>query len=781
METKTLDIPVVLPEYYEGCERCVERLKEALLGMEGMHSVEIDEESSSLVVTFDAGSTSIQRVEERAKQIGVEIVRRYTHEVLTLEGLDCPDCAIKVEKALSRMAGVIWASVNYATSILNIEYTTGAVLHDDIVRRTRKLGYDVAERDTVIPGIARGAEAAPLWKNRRVFLTALSGLFLALGFLLSRFDAPSVVFNPIYAAALLAGGFHAARSGFYSVRSFTLDTNFLMTAAAIGAVALGDWMEGAMVLFLYSLGGTLEWYTVDKTRRSIRSLVDLFPHDALVKRNGAEQRTPIEDIRVDEVVVVKPGDRIAVDGQIVTGSSAVDQSAITGESIPVEKGIGDTVFAGSINQRGSFEVRVTSLAQDNTLSKIIHLIEDAQAQKAPSQRFSERFGRIYTPLVIAGAVALAIIPLVLGLEFTPWFRKALILLVVSCPCALVISTPVAIVAAIGNAAKHGILIKGGAYLEEMGRIGVIAFDKTGTLTSGKPQVTDVIPLNNYSEDEILSIASTIESRSEHPLAEAILARAAAIGVSPGAVTYFEAMPGKGARAVVNGRLYYIGNQRLLDDIGLKPPETEEAQSALRNGKTLMFVGIEDELMGIIAAADTVKETSAEALRKLRLNGIHRTMMLTGDNYITARIVARDLGIDEVRAELLPEEKVAAIKELVKKHGRVAMVGDGMNDAPALAAASVGIAMGGAGSHAALETADITLMADDLSKLPYSMKLSRNSLRVIKQNVAFAVIVVITLVVTTLLGRLTLAGGVIGHEASALVVIANGMRLLRTVE
>jgi Zn2+/Cd2+-exporting ATPase len=781
VETKTLDIPIALPEFYEDCERCVERLKDSLLKIEGICSVELNESATSLAVTYDASFTSIDRVEERARQIGVEIVRQYTHELITLSGLDCPDCAAKVEKTLLKMNGVIWASVNYATSVMSIEYVSSAVAHGDIVGVARKLGYDIVEVGPEMPGKTHTPAAPPLWRNRRVLLTAISGLFLLLGFLSSFLQLPPVFGKVMYGCALVLGGYFPARSGLYSARALALDTNFLMTVAAIGAVAMGDWLDGAMVLFLYSLGSTLEAYTVEKTRRSIRGLVDLFPHDALVKRHGHEDLVALEDILVGEVVVVKPGDRIAVDGEVVAGNSAVDQSAVTGESVPVEKFPGDAVFAGSINQRGAMEIRVTSTVEDNTLSRIIHLVEDAQAQKAPSQRFSEKFGRIYTPVVIAAALLMAVVtPLIWG-NFAECFRRSLTLLVVSCPCALVISTPVAIVAAIGNAARNGILVKGGAYLEEMGRISVAAFDKTGTLTTGRLKVRGVFPANGFTEDDVLRVAATIESRSEHPLADAILALADERGTPRGDIAYFEAVPGKGAKAVVDGNLAYIGNRRMVDDLKLDVSQVEALQKKIQDGETLMFVGMNGSVIGAITAADTLRTTTADALVRLRAAGIRKIVMISGDTEATAQSVAGSLDFDEVYANLLPEEKVDVVKDLVRKHGRVAMVGDGINDAPALAAATVGVAMGGASTHAVLETADMTLLADDLAKLPYSIVLSKKTLRVIKQNVGFAVLVVVALVLTTLPGYLTLPAGVIGHEGSALIVIANGMRLLRTVE
>jgi len=557
--------------------------------------------------------------------------------------------------------------------------------------------------------------------------------------------------------------------------------NILMTIAVVGAAAINQFEEAASVVFLFSLGNALQGYTLDKTRNSIRTLMNLTPDEALVSRDGMEITLPVEEIQIGDTIIVRPGERIAMDGKVVEGFSSVNQASITGESLPVGKNIGDDVYAGTINERGSLEVRVSRLAKDNTLSRIIEMVEEAQGQRAPSQQFVDRFAKYYTPAVIMGAVLVASVPtLIFGQPFHKWFYEAMAMLLVACPCALVISTPVSIVSAIGSAAKRGVLIKGGVYLEETGALSVIAFDKTGTLTMGKPQVTDVLQVNGYSERHIMAISAAIESRSEHPLGDAILNYARKKNIMIPSVTNFEAVPGKGAQGTVEGEAYQIGNARFFGDHGWSlDKKVEETIAAFQaEGKTVMILGSEGKISGIIAVADVLRENSRHALESLRKIGIKKTVMLTGDNHSTAQAIAAQVGIDEFRADLLPEDKVYAMKDLLAQYHKVAMVGDGVNDAPAMAISTVGIAMGAAGTDAALETADIALMADDLTKLSYAIKLSRETLRIIKQNITFALIIKGLILLLVIPGWLTLWLAVIGDMGSSLLVTLNGMRLLR---
>ena len=775
METQIVDIPVLWPNYYEDCEQCIERLKEALIGMDGMHSVEINIDHRTLQVSYDRDLLTFEEIKDYAQVYGVTITEQYKHESIQIIGLDCPDCASKLETAIRRMKGVAWASLNYATSVLIVEYESQRVNLNKIIGRVRNFGYDVEEKDRLIPQ-ARKYRA---FRNARLIMTALSGILIAGGGLAWMLGADGNISSTLFLASAIIGGVFAARSGFLSVISLSLDTNFLMTAAALGAIWLGEYSEAAAVMFLFALGSTLEAFTVEKTRRSIKSLIEAFPTHASVRRNGSIQQVPIREVEIGELVLIKPGEKLPVDGTVTDGESAVNESPVTGESVPKSKYKGDTVYAGSINGRGSLEVRTTNSAEDNTISRIVHMVEEAQSQKAPSQRFSETFGRYYTPCVITLAVLVATLgPVLSGGAFAGWFKTALTLLVVSCPCALVISTPVAIVAAIGNAARQGILIKGGAHLETLGEVNIVAFDKTGTLTTANLEVYDVIPFNSHTPDEILTIAASVESRSEHPLAEAIISKARKMGLEELQVAFFEALPGKGARAVVNGGAFYVGSKRLLNEFSIDVPASDAIENLIMKGTTVVYVADETTLWGAIGAVDTVKSRSAETIRHLKRVGIKETVMLTGDTAQTARTVAELLGIDREYAELLPEDKLTKIREMNSGRNKVAMVGDGINDAPALAAANVGIAMGGAGSHAAIEAADVALMADDLIMLPYAVSLSRKARRIIQQNIAFALFTVIILIGGALLNKVTLATGVLGHEGSALLVIANSMRLLK---
>lgn len=784
LETKTVSLPVSLPKGFEECERCVNRLKDSLLQVNGVQSVEVDPERSTMTLTYDPHLTPLEDVEKRAHSIGIELRERFQHETLNLTGLDCPDCALKLEKSVGRLDGVLWVSTNFAASSMSVEYEAGRVDIDKISRRIRDLGYGVRESGAAsISGEAiRPAVLQPSrWElSRQTILTAISGLAIVLAFILERTDMLTAA-RVFYAVGAAAGGVYALRGAIFSLRSLVLDMNFLMTVAAIGAISIGEWFEAAMVMFLFSLGNALEAGTVERARDSVRSLVDLSPVQARVRRNEAEIEIPAYEVRVGDIFVVRPGEKIPTDGIVIAGSSTVNQAAVTGESAPVEKTVGDTVFAGTINQRGSLDARATATAQDNTLAKLIHLVEQAQAEKAPSQRFTEVFGRYYTPLVVGLAVAVAAVPpVIFGSEFRDSLYIALTLLVVSCPCALVISTPVSIVSAIGNAARNGVLIKGGSHLEAAGDVRVVAFDKTGTITTGEARVTDVVAFEGFTKDQVLSIAAAIEKRSEHPLADAILREAKELNIRIAEATDFEALTGMGAAAKFDGSTAIIGNSRLMEQLGIDMESRKDILSDLQSqGKTVVVVAADGKPVGAIALMDTVRASAKEAFLGLRRIGIEKIVMITGDNESTARAVARDLGVDEYYAELLPQDKVDIIRVLVERFGsHVAVVGDGVNDAPALAAATVGIAMGAAGSDIALETADIALMSDDLSKLPYTIRLSRRALATIKQNIAFSLAVIAVLISTALLGWLSLPLGVFGHEGSALVVIANGMRLMK---
>lgn len=739
-----------------------------------MQSVEIDTESSTLVLTYSKSALTMEAVEREARLIGVSIAEQFAHESFEVEGLECPECALKIEKGVSLLPGVVFAGLNYAASTLLVEYEPAKIGTPRIIRRVRGLGYRITPK--LPPGVERPVR--PVWLETRTLLTALSGALIAAGMVSARLAHSEAAGHYYWLAALLLCGVQVAKTGILGLRALAVDTSLLVTVAGVGAALIGDLREAATVVFLFSLGSVLESYTVSKTRRSVQELIRLFPTQATIKRDGQEMKVPLEDIKIGDTLIVRPGDRIATDGFVAAGESWVNEAAITGESAPVEKTKLAEVYAGTLNDRGYLEVTVTRTVADNTLSRIIHLVEEAQAQKSPSQRFSQRFGRIYSPIVILLAAVVILVPVfAFGKPFAAWFPRALTLLVVACPCALVISTPVAVVAAIGNAAKSGLLIKGGAHLENLGSLRVMAFDKTGTLTRGRLEVVDVIPVADRTAEEVLAIAASIERQSEHPLAGAICSRADADGIEAKPVISFEALPGKGVRAVCDGETCHVCSERALGELGIAAGP-EAAAPPAGEGKTVVYVCAGARVIGLIVLRDVPKPGTAEVIAKIRKLGIRRIVMLTGDSEATAAAIGAEIGMDEIRAGLLPEEKVAVVRELLRHHGRAAMVGDGINDAPALAASTVGIAMGGLGAQAVLETADVVLMADDLRKLPFGVALSRRAARIIKANIGFSLAVVAALIGGALTGRLGLAGGILGHEGSALLVILNGMRLLR---
>lgn len=582
----------------------------------------------------------------------------------------------------------------------------------------------------------------------------------------------------LYILAMLVGGYYWVREGLEElVRERVVGIDMLMLAAAVGSAMLGLWDEAAALVFLYSAAEGTEEYTYARTRSAIRALLDLAPKEAHLIKDGQELTVPAASLMIGDRFLVRPGEALATDGIIRAGNSSLDESPVTGESMPVDKGPGMTVFAASLNRQGALEVEVTATFANNSLSKIINLVEEAQERKGKAQQWIERFGHIYTPAVLAASFLLIAVPWLLGLTMDAWFMRAVLLLVAAAPCALVMSTPVAMATGIGSAGRRGILIKGGAHLEHLGMIKVVAFDKTGTLTHGKPVVTDVMPLLDR-KDELLGIAAGLEHFSEHPLARAIVAAALAQGVTPATVNAFEALAGAGAQGEVLGVTWHIGSPTLLASLGVDLTQAQETLDDLENqGKTVVLVGKRDGLLGLIALRDQVREGAREAVAGLHAQGM-RVVMLSGDNKRAAEAVANMLGIAEIRAGLKPHEKVDAVRELERQYGHVLMVGDGVNDAPALAAATCGVAMGVAGSDAAIEAADVALMADDLAKVGEALRLGRKARRVSMQNIVFSVVLLTVLIPLALTGVLSIAITVLVHEASELLAVANGLRVAR---
>ena len=593
-------------------------------------------------------------------------------------------------------------------------------------------------------------------------------------------DWPWQAISTLGVIAYATGGYFGVRASLESLKQRQLDIDFLMVTAALGAAAVGEWRDGAILLFLFSLSNVLQDYAIGRSRRAIQALFALHPEEAHVRRGETVETVPISELTIGQTVLIRPGERIPVDGEIVAGGSSVDQSPITGESMPVEKGIGDRVFAGTLNQQGSLDVRVTQLASDSTLSRIIKMVEEAQGRKAPTQRFLDDFEQYYALGVIGAALLVMLVPwLALGWTFDDSFYRAMVLLVVASPCALVISVPAAFLSAIAAGARRGVIFKGGVHLEQMAEIKVVAFDKTGTLTAGTPAVTDIHTFNGYGEDELLRAAATVESRSEHPLSQAVRRAAESRDLALGEVADFSADAGRGVTGVVDGEVVRVGNRRYIEECAGRPPDGLLAvhDRLESEGKTVLLVCNGGGWMGALAVADEIRPQSATIVDELHAAGIERVVMLTGDNASVGEAIGQQAHIDQVHAGLMPADKATIMEQLEREVGPVAMVGDGVNDAPALAAATVGIAMGAAGTDVALETADVVLMGDKLEAIPYAIKLSRRARRVVWQNITFALAVIVVLVLGAFIIDLPLPVGVIGHEGSTVIVVLNGLRLL----
>ncbi|HEY8485534.1 MAG TPA: heavy metal translocating P-type ATPase [Longimicrobiales bacterium] len=767
--------------------------------------------SMDLRVLAPGGSAAVASGTVAAAEPGLAVLS------FGVEGMDCSSCAATVEKALRGVDGVRDVQVDVMGGRVTVSYAAGSATWPDLAGAVVRAGYRVRDEappasPEAAPRAASGPSSAPAvatspptalagvparmreaWaRHGRLALVVASGVCWTLSLLAAHLFKAESAAGALAIGSIVFGGRYIVPKGLRAARTGALDMNFLMTLAAAGALGIGEWGEAAAAMFLFAVAQHLEAASMDRARRAIRALMDLSPAEATVIRDGVEVRIPAAEVRVGETVVVRPGEKIPVDGRVLAGVSEVDQSPITGESIPVPKEPGAEVFAGTLNGDGALEVLAEKPAEDTTLARIIHAVEEAQATRAPSQAFVDRFARVYTPAVVAIAALLAVVPpLVAGAAWGEWFYRALVLLVVACPCALVISTPVTIVSALAGAARDGILIKGGLHLENAGRARVVALDKTGTLTEGRPAVVDVTAFDGTGSTELLALAAAAEARSTHPIAHAILRRAEEEGCAVPSATDAVAIPGKGHRARVGDVEVLVGSERLFEELGVDlAPHRALLDAHAARGRTAVIVAtraVDDagppRLRGVIAVADRIRPTAASALRALHAAGIERVVMLTGDYEGAARAIADELGgpgvgVDEIRAGLLPEEKVAAVRELRERHARVLFVGDGINDAPALAAADVGVAMGSAGTDVALDTADIALMDDDLSRLPVAIQRARKAERIVRVNIAFALGTKAVFVVLAAAGAATLWMAVLADMGASLLVVGNGLRALR---
>ncbi|MHB8770493.1 MAG: heavy metal translocating P-type ATPase [Syntrophales bacterium] len=718
--------------------------------------------------------------------------------IFKVTGMDCADETAALRESVGSLSGITGVVFNLINGTMTVTAAEGAVDVRDIMAAVERAGMRARPVDNAQPGLSpSGAEGFWPTHGRAVLCTA-SGLAVVAGFLShwllhgSLLDAlaegggseshafPAASIG-LYLAGVIAGGWYIFPKAAVALRRLRADMNLLMTVAVVGAILIGEWFEAATVTFLFSLSLVLEEWSIGRARNAIKALFKLTPPMAryICARDGDIMERPVEEIQLGTTVLVRPGERIPLDGRITKGSASVNQAPITGESVPVEKREGDEVFAGTIDEDGAIEFQVTKPASDTTIARIIRMVEEAQSRRAPSEQWVERFARYYTPTMILLAIALAVVPpLVFGGDWSRWFYESLVILVIACPCALVISTPVSIVAALAAAARSGVLIKGGAFLEEAGRLKAVAMDKTGTVTHGRPEVQRIIPLNGHTEEELLDRAAGLEVHSRHPLARAIVRRAEQLGRSVTPAEDYREFRGRGAQGAIGGRTFWLGSHRLLHEKQMESDEMERKIDALEDaGHSVVVVGNDDHVCGLISVADGVRENALSIVADLKRAGVQKVIILTGDNQGTARAIGEKIGADEFHAELLPEDKLKAVEDAKVRYGSVAMVGDGINDAPALAAASLGIAMGAAGTDVAMETADIALMSDDLSRLPWLIRHGRRTLGVIRQNIVFALSVKLLFMGLALANVATLWMAIAADMGASLLVIMNALRLL----
>ncbi|WP_294636911.1 heavy metal translocating P-type ATPase [uncultured Aquabacterium sp.] len=752
-------------------------IRDKLGKVQGVSSLEFNLVQRTLGVSHQLAS--LRPIEDALSAIGMRAVRMDEKAAqqstwLSIQQMDCPTEEALIRGKLAGVPGVANLEFNLVQRRLHVAHTPDAL--PNVLAALKSLGFDAEVRTSSAPSAAEAqAPARTNW-----WPLAVSGVTATLAEVVYWLNGGNHwVVVALAVVAILTGGLTTYKKGWIALRNRNLNMNALMSIAVTGAMLIGHWPEAAMVMVLFALAEVIEAKSLDRARNAIRGLMDLAPDTALVQQaDGSWAAVDANAVPVGSRVRVKPGERIALDGLIVEGRSSVNQAPITGESLPVDKAEGDSVFAGTINGEGSFEFRVTAAASASTLARIIHAVEAAQGSRAPTQRFVDQFARLYTPIVFAVALAVALVPpLVFGVPWLDWIYKALVLLVIACPCALVISTPVSIVSGLAAAARHGILIKGGVYLEEGHKLKWLALDKTGTITHGKPAQTDFAAWGNADPDASRLLAASLAARSDHPVSLAVARAAVNDGLTPRDVADFAALPGRGVRGDINGQIYHLGNHCLVEELGMCSPDLESRVSALEaEGKTVVMLTGQEGVRALFAVADTVKDSSRQAIAELHRLGI-KAIMLTGDNPHTAAAIASQVGIDRSRGNLLPEDKLHEVERL-SADGKTGMVGDGINDAPALARADIGFAMGAAGTDTAIETADVALMDDDLRKLPTFVRLSSATASVLKQNIALALGIKAVFLILTFTGQATMWMAVFADMGASLLVVGNGLRLLR---
>ena len=755
------------------CQNCAQTIEKTIVGLEGVEKADVSVLNGDMNIRFDPSIISSYKITDTVKSLGYTVGENDKQvSSFKISGMDCADEEKIIRNQLNDVEGIHNLNFDLIGERLTVEHSLSS---HAIIQSISGAGFSVE---------VEGNGQKTSGDNRlrkRIILTALSGLLIAVGATINMTDTLNIPVLPFYITAIFLSGFVAARKAYFAIKTFTLDMNFLMTLAVLGAAFIGEWLEGAMVIFLFSIAELLEAGSLNRAREAIKSLMGLAPDTArVIREDGNFATVKIEEIKVGEFLSVRPGERIPLDGELSASNGFVNQAPITGESIPIEKAEGDSVYAGSINGDSALKIRVTRISSESTLSTIVKLVEEARNNKSPAEKFVDKFSRYYTPSVVAISIFLVLVPTLLFNEpFSIWFYRSLVLLVVACPCALVISTPVTIVSGLTRAARSGVLVKGGNYLEAMAQVNAVILDKTGTITAGKPEVVDILPLNHMSSNEIMSTAAAVESASEHPVAKAVLSAAENMGADFDKGEKLHNHPGEGTHAVVDGRQVYVGNHAYFEKSGLCNPEIEETLEKIEEtGRTAVLVWEEKSPIGIIAVQDVVRPVANNVVAQLKTLGVKKVLLLTGDNIRTAAAAAEEAGIDDFRGDLMPEEKMNIVSELTNDGFKTMMVGDGVNDTPALAAADVGVAMGSAGSDQAIETADVALMSDDLTKLPFGISLAKKSLKIVKQNISFAIGIKALFMLMAPFGLATLWMAVAADMGASLIVIANGMRVLR---